>query len=80
MFEVLGKAASTGVQGAVMVLLICTAFGMILRGPRGARWVIATAFSPLRDLLARKVSGVLYLCGYVIVSYLVGGLMHPSGR
>lgn len=80
MLDMLAGVAATSLRGAVMVLLICTAFGMILRGPRGARWVLATAFAPARDMLQRKVTGLLYLCGYVIVSYMVGGLTHPPGN
>jgi len=63
-----------------MVLLVCTAFGMILREPRGAVWVLATPFTPVRDLLQRKVSGVVYLCGCAVVSYVMGGSTKPSGR
>ena len=80
MLTTLAGVAATSLRGAVMVLLICTAFAMILRGPRGAKWVLVTAFAPVRDLLQRKVTGLLYLCGYVIVSYVVGGLTHPPGH
>lgn len=79
MFDALAVVAATSLRGAVMVLLIFTGFGMIVGGPKGARWVLTTAFAPVRNLLKRKITGVLYICGYVVVGYLVGALAHHQG-
>lgn len=38
--------AMCSLEGALTVLLIFTAFGMVIGGPGGARWVLRMVFAP----------------------------------
>lgn len=64
--------AMSSLEGVLTILLIFTAFGLMLGGPRGARWVLRTAFAPVRAILERRVTGVLQVCGLAIGAYLIG--------
>lgn len=54
MIDSLFKVAASCVQGAMTVLLLMIAFGMIIGGKRGTMWVINTAISPIKAALEKK--------------------------
>ena len=80
MFDALSRAAASCVQGAMTVLIILIAFGMILGGKRGGMWVIKTAVAPIKKALQWKLTALIYLCMFVILSYYVGSkIAHSLG-
>jgi len=60
------------VQGAMFVLLILVAFGVMFGGKKGAMWVINTALSPVKAAFRMKIIALIYLCMFVIPSYCLG--------
>lgn len=74
-FDGLAAAARSSVQGAITILLIITAFGFIIGGPKGGMWVLRTAFSPIKALFEKKITAILYICAFVIASYYLGHLI-----
>jgi hypothetical protein len=75
LFDGLDMAARSSIQGAITILLIFIAFGMMLGGPRGAKWVIRTAFAPVKALLEKKITAIIYICVFTILSYYVGNML-----
>lgn len=73
-FDGLALAAKSSVQGAMSILIIFIAFGMIIGGPKGAMWVIRTAFAPVKALLEKKITAIIYICVFTIMSYYVGSM------
>jgi len=56
------------------------AFGMMFGGKKGAMWVINTAISPIKAAFRAKLTALIYLCMFVIVSYYVGAkIAHALG-
>jgi hypothetical protein len=80
MIDALFKAAASCVQGAMTVLIILVAFGMILGGKKGGMWVINTALSPIKCAFQKKLTALIYVCMFVIVSYYLGSkIAHGIG-
>lgn len=80
MIDALFKAAASCVQGAMTVLIMLIAFGMMLGGKKGAMWVISTAISPIKAAFRAKITALIYVCMFVIVSYYVGAkIAHALG-
>jgi len=48
------------------------AFGMMFGGKKGAMWVINTAISPIKAAFRAKITALIYLCMFVILSYYLG--------
>lgn len=74
-FDGLAAVARSSVQGAITILLIITAFGFIIGGLKGGKWVLRTAFSPIKALFEKKITAILYICAFVIASYYLGHLI-----
>lgn len=80
MFDVLLVTATRCIQGAMTVLIILIAFGMMLGGKKGAMWVINTATSPIKAAFRAKITALIYVCMFVFVSYYVGSkIAHALG-
>lgn len=64
----------------VDILLILIAFGMMLGGKKGAMWVINTATAPIKAAFRAKLTALIYLCMFVVVSYYLGSkIAHALG-
>ena len=74
-FDGLAAAARSSVQGAIEILIIITAFGLIVGGMKGGKWVLRTAFSPIKAIFEKKITAILYICAFVIASYFLGHLI-----
>lgn len=72
MINALFKVAGSCVQGAMVVLLILVAFGMMFGGKKGGMWVVRTALSPIKGAFQKKLTALIYLCMFVILSYYFG--------
>lgn len=80
MIDALFKVAASCVQGALAVLLIMVAFGMMIGGKKGAMWVINTALAPIKAVIEKRIAALIYVCMFVIVSYYVGAkIAHALG-
>lgn len=55
------KLAASCLQGAVLILLIMVAFGIILGGKRGAMWVINRAMSLVKAVLRANITMLIRL-------------------
>jgi len=78
MFDGLAAVARSSVQGAIEILIIITAFGFIIGGMKGGKWVLRTAFSPIKAFFDKKITAILYICAFVIASYYLGHLISGS--
>lgn len=72
LFDGLAAVARSSLQGAIAILLIFVSFGLIIGGPKGGMWVIRTAFAPIRQLFEKKITAVIYICVFTIMSYYFG--------
>ena len=72
MFTDLARAAASSVQGAAVVFLLVLAFAFILGGPKGGRWVVNTAIAPIKMVIQKKITALIYICVFVIVTYYFG--------
>ena len=80
MIDALFRVAASCVQGAMFVLLILVAFGMMFGGKKGAMWVINTSLSPIKAVFQKKLTALIYLCMFVIPSYYLGSkIAHALG-
>ncbi len=80
MIDALFKIAASCVQGAMFVLLILVAFGMMFGGKKGAMWIINTAISPIKAAFRAKITALIYICMFVILSYYLGSrIAHALG-
>ena len=80
MIDALFKIAASCVQGAMFVLIILIAFGVMFGGKKGAMWVINTAIAPIKAAFRAKITALIYLCMFVILSYYVGSrIAHALG-
>jgi hypothetical protein len=68
----LARAAASSIQGAMVVFIIILACALIVGGPKGGRWVINTAFAPIKMVLGKRIKALIYICVFVIVSYYCG--------
>lgn len=74
-FDGLAAVARSSLQGAIEILIIITAFGFIVGGMKGGKWVLRTAFSPIKAFFEKKITAILYICAFVIASYYLGNLL-----
>jgi hypothetical protein len=72
LINALFRVAASCVQGAMLVLTVLIAFGMMLGGRKGALWVVNTAISPIKAAFQKKLTALIYLCMFVILSYYLG--------
>lgn len=72
--ETLTAIARSTVEGALVMLIVAVGFGMIVAGPRGAKWVLRTAFTPVVRILEQRLASLLYICGFTVASYYLGSI------
>ena len=73
MLDALFKAAADCARGAMFVPLILVELGMMFGGKKGATWMINTAVAPSKAEFRGKITALIYLCMFVIVSFTRSG-------